>query len=452
MNRIGLVCPVASGHLNPMTTLGRALKRRGHRVSLFAFPDGAYKARSAGLGFHPIGENDLPEGTVPRQMEVQGGLAGREALAFAVERYRFYSQVLLRDAPDVIKKSGVEGLLVDEGFPAAFAVAETLQLPWVTVSNAVAFLEESAMPPFTTSFPYDPTPGGRARNQQVYSAMEQLTNPIRLLINLYREQWKLTPTNSYCERRSPLAHITQQPAVFDFPRESRPRNFHYTGPFFDAESGDDTGFPFDRLDGRPLIYASMGTINNRLYHLFPMFMQACEGLDAQVVLSLGKKGQTIPFEIPGDCKVVSYAPQRELLKRASLVITHAGLNTVLEALTYGVPMTAIPVTGDQPGVGARIAYLGVGESIPLAELTLERLKTTVHRVWNGTSYRERARQVREEIARTNGLELAADIVEQALSTGKPVWHDDGVGAPDRGPQAWSNSRLSSTETAALHES
>jgi len=45
----------------------------------------------------------------------------------------------------------------------------------------------------------------------------------------------------------------------------------------------------------------------------------------------------------------------ELLKQTSVCITHAGLNTVLEALTQDVPQVAIPVTNDQPGVAARIA-------------------------------------------------------------------------------------------------
>lgn len=49
------------------------------------------------------------------------------------------------------------------------------------------------------------------------------------------------------------------------------------------------------------------------------------------------------------------APQLELLKRASVCITHAGFNTVIESLANGVPQVAIPITHDQPGVAARIA-------------------------------------------------------------------------------------------------
>ena len=76
---------------------------------------------------------------------------------------------------------------------------------------------------------------------------------------------------------------------------------------------------------------------------------------------------------PGDPIVGSFALQLELLKRARLVITHAGMNKVLEALTQGVPMVAIPITNDQPGGVSRFACSGAGEVISVSELTLDGL-------------------------------------------------------------------------------
>jgi zeaxanthin glucosyltransferase len=73
--------------------------------------------------------------------------------------------------------------------------------------------------------------------------------------------------------------------------------------------------------------------------------------------------------IPSNAIVVSKAPQIELLKRAALCITHAGINTALESLAQGVPMVAIPIGFDQPGVAARIAYHGAGEFVEVGDLT-----------------------------------------------------------------------------------
>jgi len=81
--------------------------------------------------------------------------------------------------------------------------------------------------------------------------------------------------------------------------------------------------------------------------------------------------------LPANCIVVKNAPQVELLKRSALCITHAGLNTALESLTQGVPMVAIPVSIDQPGVAARIAYTKTGRYVPLQEMTAPRLSALI---------------------------------------------------------------------------
>jgi zeaxanthin glucosyltransferase len=83
--------------------------------------------------------------------------------------------------------------------------------------------------------------------------------------------------------------------------------------------------------------------------------------DLQLVLSIGH--QIDPKQIgptPSNAIIVNRAPQLELLKRTSVCITHAGLNTVLESLAQGVPQVAIPVAYDQPGVAARIFHKQTG--------------------------------------------------------------------------------------------
>ena len=65
MPHLGLICPELSGHLNPMTTLGGELKRRGYRGFLIARPDARVKTESAGLEFLSVGEHRLfPPGSI----------------------------------------------------------------------------------------------------------------------------------------------------------------------------------------------------------------------------------------------------------------------------------------------------------------------------------------------------------------------------------------------------
>ncbi|MBE9044350.1 hypothetical protein IQ255_08030 [Pleurocapsales cyanobacterium LEGE 10410] len=170
-----------------------------------------------------------------------------------------------------------------------------------------------------------------------------------------------------------------------------------------------------------LIYASMGTLQNRRDYVFQTIAEACADLDAQLIISLG--GGLDPKALPklsGDPLVVKYAPQLELLQQASLNITHGGLNTTLESLSYGVPMVAIPVTDDQPGVAARIVWTGVGELISLSSLSVSNMRETIKKVLGEPSYKKNAVRLQQAIERTEGVKGAVNIIEQAVSTKKPV--------------------------------
>jgi MGT family glycosyltransferase len=152
-----------------------------------------------------------------------------------------------------------------------------------------------------------------------------------------------------------------------------------------------------------------------------MIAKACVGLDAQLVIALGggASSDSLP-ELPGNPIVVGYAPQLELLPKATLTITHAGMNTALESLSNGVPMVAIPITNDQPGVAARIAWTGTGEFIPLKQVSVDRLQKAIKQVLTEDSYKKNALKLQESIRQGGGVNKAADIIEQAVATKKPV--------------------------------
>jgi UDP:flavonoid glycosyltransferase YjiC (YdhE family) len=121
--------------------------------------------------------------------------------------------------------------------------------------------------------------------------------------------------------------LSQQPAELEFPRKI------YLSAFIlqdltKIQILESISFPFDKLTGQPLIYASMGTIQNRLLGVFKSIAEAGQDLDAQLVISLGGSAKEESLQkLPGNPLVVKYAPQLELLQKTALTITHAGMNT-----------------------------------------------------------------------------------------------------------------------------
>jgi zeaxanthin glucosyltransferase len=420
MPHFGLICPELSGHLNPMTTLGRELKRRGHTVTLIGRPDAQRKAKSTNLEFIGIGEKEFPVGSLAQTTAELGGLAGLKAIEFTAELLRRSAVIMLAQAPAAIASAGIDALLVDQVTPAGETVAEILHLPFVSVCNALALNSDPALPPAVTPWHYRRGRIWRWRNRLGDSILRMAARPIVREINSRRARYGLPQIAARIPEGVGLAQIAQQPAFFDYPRERLPINFHYTGPWHALEAGDKLEFPWDKLDGRPLIYASMGTLQNRQAPIFQAIAAACRGLDAQLVVSLGSYGQCLNLKLPDAAIVVPFAPQLELLRRAALTITHAGLNTALESLAQGVPMVAIPITNDQPGVASRLEWLGVARVVTPGRLTAQRLRASVRTVLADHHYRARARQWKLTLACIDGLRLAADIVERAVETKQSV--------------------------------
>ena len=428
MLNLGLICPELTGHLNPLTTLGLELKKRGHRVTVVARLDGRQRVEDAGINFVPIGEKDFPLGEMQVTSAKLGKLRGLAAIRFTAGLLKRAADAILKEAPAVAKKEGFDAMIVDQVSATGATVADQMGLPHVLVCNAMAMNLDPDVPPGMTHWPYSPSAVGRARNAMGNAVLRWVAKPVIQRIDRYRIDLGLPALGQTFTTGSALAEIAQQPAFFDYPRRLLSRTFHYTGPWHHGGNVDPTAFPWDRLDGRrPLIYASMGTLQNRLDFIFSTIAEACAGLEAQVVISLGSRDQNaeaLAATFPGDPIVVPFAPQLQLLERASLVITHAGLNTALESLSHGLPMVAIPMANDQPGVASRLDWLGVAEVIQPTRLNAFRLRSAIFKVLSDPSYRENARQRQAELLDLNGVARAADIVEKAFTTRQPVLRDE----------------------------
>jgi MGT family glycosyltransferase len=343
------------------------------------------------------------------------------ALQYTIGFFAFKSRMLFAEAPTLIRKLGIDFLLIDEVEPAGSIIAEHLGLPYVTVSNALTVYPESSIPPIFTGWAYSRSYTARIRNTFGYLLQRRLARTWLEALNKQRHEWRLAPYCSPEDFISRWCHLAQQPPCFDYPREHLPSQFHYTGPWHDRRVRPPVPFPFEKLDNRPLIYASMGTLQNQIQQVFREIAQACEGLDAQLVISLGGGAKPeLVAPLPGNPLVVAYAPQLELLARATLTITHAGLNTVLESLSCGVPMVAIPVGNDQPGVAARMKWLGAGELLPLKRLRADPLRAIVKKVLEEERYRFQALRLMRDIQATDGVRKAASLIEQVLSQQRPV--------------------------------
>lgn len=414
MARIGAFCFPGTGHINPMTALARRLQQRGHEVVIFGIADTEVQVKAAEIEFCLIGESDYPRGALQELDRHLGKLKGLATFRFTVERVRNTARMVLRDGPEAVRRMHVDALLVDEADMGG-TVAEHLGLPYVSIALFPPLIQDDRIPPFCFGWRAGQGWWSRLRNRLGYRMLSHMAAPVFATVNEQRRAWGLKPLKRSTDTLSPLAQIAQLPAVLEFETGNRPPTLYYTGPFVDSLQRPKVNFDWERLDGRPLVYASLGTLQNGSEDIFRTIADACAGLDIQLLISLG--GGLDPGRLgilSGDPLVVRYAPQLEIVKRAAAVITHAGLNTTLESLAEGVPLVCIPLGNDQPGVAARVAARGAGVVVPRRKLNAKRLRLAVNAVLEDEKYRRAAREVQASILRIDGLQLAADKIEGVL--------------------------------------
>jgi zeaxanthin glucosyltransferase len=421
MAHIGFLSVNAKGHMYPMSSLALHLRRRGHEITFFCVADAEGFFQDLGLNAVVLGRERFPLGYTEEVFAHLGTLKGQAGTLYTVRILGEGVEMQFAELPQKIREHNIDGLMIDQFSMGGATIGDHLQLPYVHVANALMFNMEKRVPPVNFGWGYDTGPLAIARNVIVHALARRMLMPLRSKINQQRIRWNLVPYSDFPNdafRGHP--QISQQPAGFEFLRHELPANFHFVGPLHQGMDRVETSFPWERLDGRPIVYASMGTLQNRLDWIFEVILKACAGQNVQLVLSLGGGPDPGRFGgIGGDAVIVNYCPQIELLHKAAVCVTHAGLNTALESLAQGVPMVAIPITNDQPGVAARIAWSGTGIVIPPKHLNASRLADALVRILTIPSYRENALRLSREINGLKPLERASEILERTLLECRP---------------------------------
>ncbi len=414
MSHFGVLSHKGAGHLNPLIALSRRLIARGHRVTLFQHPELEQRVRERGLEFSPI---QIPGFPGSKQQRSKTGLpispTSIGEIRDRVNRTIAEMEAFLREYPAPIRAAGVDTLIMSEISLAASTVAEILRLPYFIVSTSIPQNLGWKAP---RSIAPSPSWLEHLQKSLLEVSILRMRGPIRRSLDRYRKQAGLGSIVRIGKTFPELAHITQWPQCLDIPRSELPANFFYTGPFVDGAGRAVVEFAWDRLDGRPLVYASLGTTRKGAPATFQRIAEACNGLDLQLVISLGGRRDPEMFTgLPGNPLVVENAPQLELLSRAEVVITHAGQNTVLETLMQGKPMLALPIALDQPTIAAHLARLGVAEVLSTENRSAQQIRAALVKVLEDSRYRNAAENLQTQIRSLCGLDRAADIIEEACN-------------------------------------
>ena len=303
-----LVTWAGGGNVNPALCLAGRLAGQGHRVGAVAGASLTTRLEHAEVAV---------VGTAP------AWLPGAEDVLAAVDRF----------APDA--------LIVDYMLTCALCGAEAAGLPTVALVHTLytALLADGAPHPMGMAGPVD-------------------------AVNMVRAGLGLASVGGHGELLSAADLVlVAAPRRLDAPGPV-PANVVYGGALFEGP-GDQAAWRPPHGEG-PLVVVSMGTAGDAATEspIIGRIATALGRLPVRGLVTLPEYIDASTVRTPSNVSVTGYLPHAAVLPHADLLVTHAGLGSVLAALAYGVRMVCLPLGRDQPDNARAVARIGAGTELP----------------------------------------------------------------------------------------
>ncbi|RUR27617.1 glycosyltransferase [Vreelandella nanhaiensis] len=427
MSHYAVVAPPLHSHVKALQALAIRLIERGHRVTFIQQFEARTLLDDPRIGFYPLAETRLASGSLANTLKLAARPSGFGLLRL-INDLATTTDMLCNELPAAIEALSIDGLIVDQMEAAGSLVADALKLPYVSVACALPVNREPGLPLPVMPFGYATSIQARHRYQASEKIYDWLMRRHAQVIARHAQRFGLTPRHALHECLSTLAQISQTPVTLDFPRHSLPTCFHAVGPLREGRPAGHLSIAQAAIPPEPFVFASLGTLQGHRYALFNKIARACQRLEMPLLIAhCGGLNTTQAAKLAtyATTSVTDFADQHVVLSKARAVITHGGLNTVIDAIESTTPMLAIPLAFDQPGVAARVVHHGIGLRASRFASSAT-LATRLSNLLNNDIYRLRLRAMRaslgspESAVQTGGALQAALITEQALRERRPV--------------------------------
>ena len=387
----------ATGHLNGVFGIAQMLQQQGHRVIFFCSTLTLKLVRSRGMEFYLVEPFifQLDKFDASRKGLIRYSLEGllehfTQQRCRQVDRtFDKYDQLLERINPDLV--------ILDEHFPHKVIYYTQKKVKLLTVQTTVATGQDDFVPPFKYGYLPKRNRTGqwltqwlwllyklkKLKNRMYYQVLswnnDHFSSQQKVAQALkYPFKERICFSQSYEYRFKDVTCLITPSKSFDFPR-SHQSDLHWIHPCPALPLADTFDSRYQRVvetlvtqkaEGSydKLIYCSLGSLTKlRLrsaHRFFQKFMQVCMAYPRhRFVLCIGEQEDVSSLlPTPANLYIFRQIPQTHFLSHCDLMITHGGVNSVIECINAAVPMLVFPLLkiSDQPGNAARVVYHGLG--------------------------------------------------------------------------------------------
>ncbi|HZE65260.1 MAG TPA: glycosyltransferase [Sporichthyaceae bacterium] len=332
MTRYLMVSVDGAGNLVPTLGLAARLSTLGHDVRLLGHP--SIHERCGAHGWRPISFTTAAPYDSTWPVDQATEMATFSELIF-------FDAGIGRDTLAELEREPADVLIVDCLAWGAGAAGEVARIPTATLFH---------VPP--SLFREGP--------------LVEVLKPALPMLHAMRAELGAAPVASLAQAHDACAlALATLPAEFDVP-VPLPAQYRYVGPILDGPALG-TFEPTPPMTGDPLVLVSFSTSFQDQLGALQWAIDELSGLPVQVVVTTGHAVDPADLVVADNTVVARFLDHRELLPRATAVVTHCGLGTTLHSLAHAVPMVCVPMGRDQMFNAAMVARLGAGMTVELGK-------------------------------------------------------------------------------------
>jgi MGT family glycosyltransferase len=403
------------GHVNPTLGLIRTLIERGEEVIYYSGEKFRERIEETGAVFKSY-RDDIGFGTY------DGG--GIETFLVTADFILSRSRTVIDNVWEEVQHANPAYIIHDTFCYWGREMARMLGIPGISLFANFAFIDEMADidPAFFMENVL------RAGNDPLYKKHKGEVDVYRKIAHKLSKMLALkyglktvnVINDIFCSKEKLNLLFTSKP--FQIYAEAFDDSYLFAGyPIYARK--ETVHFPYEALDGRPLIYIAFGTIFNNAAAFYEKCLQAFGGTEFQIVMSIGS---TVAVEtlgnLPDNFIVSQYVPQLEMLKRADAFVTHGGANSIHESLCFEVPTVVLPQSFDQFMGAIAVEKAGTGIFMREPDIGADELAEAVRSVLQDPKYRDNCREINRSLKEAGGLDRAVDVVFAFVAEQKKVVH------------------------------
>ena len=389
MAKIVFFCIPAHGHTNPTLGVVRELVARGHQVWYYSYNVLREKIVAAGAEFVSCDAFDAERKIDPKAAKRVG-----KDLAFSTKLLVDTTLALDETVCAQMEALKPDCIVADSMAVWGKAVALKLGIPFVSSTTTFAFNQHSA----------------KLMKQSIGQMVGMILSMGKIQKDVDRLKAKGYPMNNVLDiiQNDDATHtIVYTSPQFQPCAETFSDKYAFVGPSIRPVERE-----FKKTREK-LVYISMGTVNNEMKHLYMNCIRALKDPAWQIVLSVGDGVTLSELEpLPENVQVYQSVDQIAVLSKADAFITHCGMNSVSEALWFGVPLVMLPKTAEQGAVAARTEQLGAG--VRLKKTTPGAIREAVELVIREPDYRHHAQTISRGFRDCPGAKGGADKILRVI--------------------------------------